>query len=462
LISQALSRTLIAERMSLFSIILKLAGVFAIVALNGFFVAAEFAIVKVRSTQIEPLVREGSKRARVAQHVLNHLDVYLSSCQLGVTMTSLGLGWVGEPFVADLLLPAFQMFGADSAFLHTVAFLLAFSLITFLHIVLGEQAPKWLAIQNARRTALAVSGPLELFTSAFRPFIWLLNSSVLALLRLLGISTKNEGDVAQSEEELRLLLSRGKALTSTGKSISLRAIELRDRTVREVMVPRTAIVYLSTDRTIEENIARAIENQFTRYPLCEKNVDNILGMVHIKDLFKVQGEKGSGARLLEVKREMPFVPETTSLEKILNMFLSKRLLMAIAVDEYGGTAGLVTLENVLEELVGEIRDEFDVEPIPVQKVSDNEFLVDGTMALHDFGRMFDIEPGSRDVVTVSGYVFQLLGKVPEKGAAVPIGHWLGTIEAVERRKVKTLRLTRVPEQVPSAQPKPTPRRRKKG
>jgi CBS domain containing-hemolysin-like protein len=449
--------------MSILSIFLKLAGVLSIVAVNGFFVAAEFAIVKVRSTQIEPLVREGSKRARVAHHILSHLDVYLSSCQLGVTMTSLGLGWVGEPFVADLLLPVFQMFGADSTLLHTIAFLLAFSAITFLHIVLGEQAPKWLAIQNARQTTLAVAGPLDLFTKVFRPFIWLLNSSVQAFLRLVGISTAGEGDVAQSEEELRLLLSRGKALTSTGKSISLRAIELRDRTVREVMVPRTAIVYLSTERTIEENIARAIENQFTRYPLCEKNVDNVLGMVHIKDLFKIQGEKGSGVRLLEVKREMPFVPETTSLEKILNMFLAKRLLMAIAVDEYGGTAGLVTLENVLEELVGEIRDEFDVESIPVQKVSENEYLVDGTMALHDFARMFNVEPGSRDVVTVSGYVFQLLGKVPEKGASVPIAHWLGSIEAVERRKVKTLRLTRMPAKEPETpRPAQPSRKRRKG
>ena len=448
--------------MTFFSIFLKLAGVLAIVALNGFFVAAEFAIVKVRSTQIEPLVREGSKRARVAHHVLSHLDTYLSSCQLGITMTSLGLGWVGEPFVADLLFPLFQAFGADSTFLHTVSFVIAFSIITFLHIVLGEQAPKWLAIQHARKTTLAIAGPLELFTTVFHPFIWLLNSSAKAFLRLIGIATTGEGDVAQSEEELRLLLSKGKALTSTGKNISLRAIELRDRTVREVMVPRTAIVYLSTDRTIEENIARAIENQFTRYPLCEKNIDNILGMVHMKDLFRIQGEKGSSARLLDIKREMPFVPETTSLEKILNMFLARRLLMAIAVDEYGGTAGLVTLENVLEELVGEIRDEFDVESLPVQKLNENEFLVDGTMALHDFARMFEIEPGSRDVVTLSGYVFRLLGRVPEKGASVPIGRWVGTIEAVERKKVKTLRLTRVPEREPEpARPaKPSPRKKR--
>jgi CBS domain containing-hemolysin-like protein len=437
--------------------------VLAIVALNGFFVAAEFAIVKVRSTQIEPLVREGSKRARLAHHIVNHLDIYLSSCQLGITMTSLALGWVGEPFVAGLLLPLFELIGRDVGLLHTVAFIVAFSIITSIHIILGEQAPKWLAIQNPRGAALAVAGPLEIFTRMFRPFIWFVNVSAKGFLRLIGITPGGETDLAQSEEELRLLLSRGKALTSTGKSISLRAIELRDRSAREVMVPRTQTVFLSTDRSIEENIARAIENQFTRYPLCEKNLDNVLGMIHIKDLFRFQGERGSGARLLEIKRDILFVPETTSLERLLNLFLGRRVLMAIAVDEYGGTAGLVTLENVLEELVGEIRDEFDVETGHVQKISDQEYLIDGSMPLHDFAKMFEIQPDSRDVVTVSGYVIQLLGRMPEKGAKVQMGAWTGNVEAAERRKVKTLRLTRTLPLEPSPPPAGThaPRPRKK-
>jgi CBS domain containing-hemolysin-like protein len=425
--------------------LLDIGAVFVIVFLNAFFVAAEFALVKVRTTQIESLAREGSKRARIAQHMVSHLDVYLSSCQLGVTMTSLGLGWVGEPFVARLLEPVLGIFGAGEALVHTTSFVVAFSLITFLHIVMGEQAPKWVAIQHARSTALAIARPLDLFTRLFGPAIWLLNTSAKYFLKILGIKPAGEGDLAQSEEELRLILSKGKALTSMGKNISLRAMRLRDRMVKEIMVPRTSVVHLSTERSIEENVALAIENQFTRYPLCEKNLDNVLGMIHIKDLFRFQGEHASGGRLLDVRRELLFVPETMGLEEILTLFLTKRILMAIAVDEYGGTAGMVTLEDVLEELVGDIRDEFDVESGPAQKVSDTEFLIDGSMSLRDFAAQFGIPVASEDVVTVSGYVFQLLGRIPERGAVVPLGKWQGAIEAVERRKVKTLRLSRLPE-----------------
>jgi CBS domain containing-hemolysin-like protein len=439
--------------------LLQIGAVFAIVFLNGFFVAAEFAIVKVRSTQIESLARKGSSRARIVQHMVSHLDVYLSSCQLGVTMTSLGLGWVGEPFVARLLEPVLVIFGAGEALIHTAAFVLGFSLITFLHIVMGEQAPKWVAIQHAHSTALAIARPLDLFTRLFSPAIWLLNTSAKYFLKILGIKAAAEGDLAQSEEELRIILSKGKALTNMGKSISLRAMRLRDRMVKEIMVPRTSVVFLSTDRSIEENVARAIENQFTRYPLCEKNLDNVLGMIHIKDLFRLQGQ--TGARLLDVRREVLFIPETMVLEETLTLFLTKRILMAVAVDEYGGTAGMVTLEDVLEELVGDIRDEFDVEPGPAQKVSESEFLIDGSMSLRDFAAQFGIPVVSEDVVTVSGYVFQALGRIPERGVVVPLGKWQGTIEAVERRKVKTLRLTRLPEPPPVAAVAPARAKRKK-
>jgi CBS domain containing-hemolysin-like protein len=434
--------------MSLTSGFLGITAVLAIVFLNGFFVAAEFAIVKVRTTQIEPLAKEGSNRARIAQHIVAHLDVYLSSCQLGVTMTSLGLGWVGEPFVARLLEPLLSVLGAGEALVHTASFVVGFGLITFLHIVMGEQAPKWVAIQRTRSITLAVARPLDLFTRLFRPAIWLLNASAKLFLKALGIKPAGEGELAQSEEELRLILSRGKALTSMGKNISLRAMRLRDRTVREIMVPRTSVVFLSTDKLIEANVALAIENQFTRYPLCEKNLDNVLGMIHIKDLFRLQGERGEGSRLLDIRRDILFVPETKVLEEILTLFLAKRILMAIAVDEYGGTAGMVTLEDVLEELVGDIRDEFDVEPGPALKINENEFLIDGSMALREFAAQFGIPASSRDVVTVSGYVFQVLGRIPERGTVVPLGKWQGTIEVVERRKVKTLRLTRAPEPPP--------------
>jgi CBS domain containing-hemolysin-like protein len=317
-----------------------------------------------------------------------------------------------------------------------------FTIITVFHIILGEQAPKWLAIQRAERTTLAIARPLHVFFVVFRPFIIALNIGANYFVRLIGIEPTSESELAHSEEELRLMLSHGKNISTTSRSILLRAMELRNRTVREVMVPRTQIVFLSTEKSLEENIAIAHENQFTRYPLCEKDFDSVLGMIHLKDLFKMKEPKGNGSQLLAIKRDLLFIPETTPLEKILNTFLAKKILMAIVVDEYGGTAGLITLENVLEELVGEIRDEFDVEPLMVQKVNEQEFLIDGTMPLHDFARMFEIIPDTKDVVTVSGYAVHLLGRVPEKGATMRVGNWLGTIEATEARKVKQLRIKR--------------------
>jgi CBS domain containing-hemolysin-like protein len=424
--------------------ILKIGAVILLVLLNGFFVAAEFAIVKVRATQIDSLVKSGMRRARIAQHVVTNLDKYLSASQLGITMTSLGLGWLGEPVVARMLEPVFAWISiSDATLVSTISFAIGFTIITFLHIVIGEQAPKWLAIQRAQRTTLFVAGPLHLFLVVFRPFIWLVNVSANGFLRWFGIQAVNESDMAHSEEELRQFLIQGKVLTTTGRTISLAAIELRNRTVREVMVPRTNVAFLSTEKSLEENLTLAEENQFTRYPLCERDLDNVIGMIHLKDLFKLKGTLGSGSKLLEIKREMLFVPETTPLEKVLNLFLSKRVLMAVAVDEYGGTAGLVTLENVLEELVGEIRDEFDIEQTMVLKVSENEYLVEGTMPLHDFARMFEVEPESKDVVTVSGYAIQLIGRVPEKGTAVRMGRWNAFVEATERKKVKTLRLRKL-------------------
>jgi len=436
----------ILSTMGITGVFLKILGVLGIILLNAFFVAAEFAFVKVRSTQLESLVKTGGRRVKVAQNIIDHLDVYLSASQLGVTMTSLALGWVGEPFVAALIAPLLAVAGIDhDALIQTIAFAIAFSIITFFHIVLGEQAPKWYAIQYPRRTTLFVAKPLDLFYRLFRPFIWLVNASANGFLRLMGIRTRADLDMAHSEEELRLVLSHGKAITQLGKAISLRAMELRNRTVREVMVPRTSVVFLSTEKTIEDNIAIALDSQFTRYPLCEKEVDNVAGMIHLKDLFRLKGRQAPGTELLAIKREMLFVPETMSLERILNMFLAKRVLMAMAVDEYGGTAGLVTLENVLEEVVGEIRDEFDEEPAQVQKITDVEYLVDGSLPLHEFSSIFGVVPETRDMVTVSGYVLQILGRVPEKGATVSLGKWKGMIESVQDRKVKALRLMRIAE-----------------
>jgi CBS domain containing-hemolysin-like protein len=430
----------------------KIILILVLVLLNGSFTAMGFAIVRVRATQIAPLTTRGNKRALIANHVISHLDSYLSATQLGNTVTSLALGWLGEPFIAQLLQQVFIHVGlVQPALVTAISFAVGFSIITFLNVVLGELAPKSLAIQRSQSVTLLLARPLHLFFIVVRPLIVILNGAATFFLKLAGIQPASESDLAHSEEELRILLSAGKTISSTEKSILLKAMDLRDRTVREVMVPRIDVVFLSTEKTIEENTAIVLENQFTRYPLCEKDLDHVLGMIHLKDLFKLKGAQGDGRKLLDIKREALFVPETTSVEVVLNTFLTKRVLMAIAVDEYGGTAGLVTLENILEELVGEIRDEFDVEPTMVQKVSAHEYLVDGTMPLHDFAAAFGVFPDSRDVVTVSGYVVQLLGRVPERGATVHIGEWVGKIEASEGKKVRTLRLKKsvrpeVPEQ----------------
>ncbi len=432
--------------MSVLENLVELGSIVGLVLANGFFVAAEFAIVKVRSTQIEPLMHDGVHRAKLAHHVITHLDTYLSATQLGITFASLGLGWLGEPYLARGIGSILQWLGiAASPWVSTVSAIGGFAAITFFLIVFGELGPRFLAIQYADRFTLLFARPLHVFYLVFRPFIRLLNGSASAILRWVGISPVHESEVAHSEEELRLLVSRGMKTSPIGRSISLNAFDLRSRSIREIMVPRTKVVFLSTTTPLENNIVIALENQFTRYPLCDKDLDHVLGMVHLQELFRLKGEQGSGERLVEIKRDMLFVPETMNLERLLNVFLTKRKLMAIVVDEYGGTAGLITLENVLEELVGDIRDEFDTDQPAVKKVGEEEYVIDGSMSLHDFSRRFKIDRVSGEVVTVSGYVIQLLGKVPEKGAAFEFGGWVGVVESMDGNRVRTLRMrARVP------------------
>ena len=284
------------------AVLLEIAGVACLILLNGLFVAAEFAIVKVRSTQIEPLLKSGHSRARLVEHVINHLDQYISTTQLGITVTNLALGWLGEPLVAGLIEPVMGLVGfTGRAVVGTVALVLAFGLITFLQIVIGELAPKHLAIRRPQRIALSLVRPLNAFFLVFRPFIWLLNVSAHAFLRFLGIQPAREGDIAHSEEELRLLLGKGKMFSSTGKNILLNAMEMHKRSVREIMVPRTGVVFLSTGKSMEENITLAIESQFTRFPLCEADLDNVLGMVHMKDLFRLKDLHGSGILSIDLE-----------------------------------------------------------------------------------------------------------------------------------------------------------------
>ena len=431
-------------------IALKVLAVLVLVLLNGFFVAAEFALVKIRDTQLDPLIARGQRRARMARHLLQNLDAYLSAAQLGITLASLGLGWIGEPIFTDLLRPVFGWLGVDSADTrHTVSVLVGFTVITFLHIVAGEMAPKSLAIRKPVETALWVAYPFHWFYLAMMPFIHALNHSALWLLRQFGIAAADEHGGSHSEEELRLLVAASQAkagATKLGRDIVLNALDLRHRVVREVMRPRQEIVRFDTAASIVECLEAAEKSRFSRFPLCVGgDVDQTLGVVHIKDLYAARLKARSGADLTSFARKLVFVPETARLEKVLHLFLERKLHFAIVVDEFGGTVGMLTLENILEELVGQIQDEFDQEQPLLVPAGDDVWDVAGTLPLHELAEVVGEPLAEEGVSTVSGWVTRRLGGFPKAGELILIGRHELRVEEMDGPKVAKLKLRRLPE-----------------
>ena len=419
----------------------KLAAILGLVLLNAFFVATEFAIVKVRGSQLDALVDEGNVRAVFAKHVRGHLDAYLSATQLGITLASLALGWIGEQFLAHMLEPGFLLMNVHShALVSTVCITLAFIGITFLHIVFGELAPKYLAIGNPLSVTLLLARPLGAFYILFKPAIWILNkSSNFFLQKLLRIKPVAGSELAHSEEELRLILDESEKsdeVSELGRDLLVNALDLRQRVVRDIMTPRGEVVFLDLERTFEENVKTALESRHTRFPLCRGHLDNALGLIHIKELMPMMRDPQPD--LLRIKRELIPVPEMMSLEKLLNLFLTRHAHLAIVVDEYGGTVGMVTLENVLEEIVGDIQDEFDSEKSEFRKINENEFSVDGALGLYELRDLAGIELESADVSTIGGYVTHLLGHLPKQGEQVRINDYLVTISQTDGRRVGQL------------------------
>src|SRR5881296_1714263 len=384
-------------------LVAKLGVVMALVSLNAFFVVAEFALVKIRDSQIKTLVDEGARRAVLVKQIKDNLNAYLSACQVGITAASLGLGWLGEPFLARMLQPFFVLAGIESpAVIKSISFALAFSAITFLHIVVGEQAPKILAIRKAMPSALFVSVPLRWFYVVFKPAIWFLNAASNWVLRhILRVEPIAEGELAHSEEELRLIVresEKSAEVTPLGRELVFNVLDLRDRVVRDIMTPRGEIVYLDLEDDFETNVKRAIESRHTRFPLCRENLDNTVGLIHIKELLPIMRDPHPD--LLKIKREVIPVPEMMPLEKLLKLFLTKHAHLALVVDEFGGTVGMVTLENVLEELVGDIQDEFDFEKDEFRKINANEFSVDGSLGLYELNDLAKLDLESADVSTI--------------------------------------------------------------
>lgn len=426
--------------MDIVPILFQLLLVFFLIVMNGFFVAAEFACVKIRPSRLETLIQEGSRQAKYAKKLTDHLDASLSVTQLGITLASLGLGWVGEPAVATLILPITHAIGLDDVIGHTIALALAFSIITGLHIVLGELTPKTMAIQNVEKIMLSVALPMLVFHRVMYPFVWLLNHVANWVAHRMGFHTASEGDDAHTEEEIRLLMEeshRQGLIDDTEVDFVDNVFDFTDLNVREIMTPRTDMVCLYLENTMEENIQTILEEQLTRYPICREDKDHIVGFLHVKDLMRVMAE-GRKPNLRRLARKALIVPESMDVSVLLKTMQKQRSQMAIVVDEYGGTAGMVTIEDIVEEIVGDIQDEFDEERPTAERRGKRIFSVDAKMLLEELEDILEIDIEDEDVDTVGGWLYDQIGQTPRVGQMAAAGGNLFYVEEVDG-----VRITRV-------------------
>ena len=426
--------------MDIVPILFQLLLVFFLIAMNGFFVAAEFACVKIRPSRLETLIQEGSRQAKYAKQLTDHLDASLSVTQLGITLASLGLGWVGEPAVATLILPITHAVGLDDVVGHTISLALAFSIITGMHIVLGELTPKTMAIQNVEKIMLNVALPMLIFHRVMYPFVWLLNHVANWVAHRMGFHTASEGDDAHTEEEIRLLMEeshRQGLIDDTEVDFVDNVFDFTDLNVREIMTPRTDMVCLYLENTMEENIQTILEEQLTRYPICREDKDHIVGFLHVKDLMRVMAE-GRKPNLRRLARKALIVPESMDVSVLLKTMQKQRSQMAIVVDEYGGTAGMVTIEDIVEEIVGDIQDEFDEERPTAERRGKRIFSVDAKMLLEELEDILEIDIEDEDVDTVGGWLYDQIGQTPRVGQMAAAGGNLFYVEEVDG-----VRITRV-------------------
>ncbi len=426
--------------MDIVPVLINIFLVIFLISMNGFFVAAEFCCVKMRSSRLETLIQEGNKRARYAKKLTDELDESLSVTQLGITLASLGLGWIGEPFVSELILPLTRSVGLNDTLGHTVSLAVAFTIITSMHIILGELTPKSMAISNTEKILLSIALPMLIFWKIFYPFVWLLNSTANFVSHHLGFEVKGEGEVAHNPEEIRLLLEESHKqglVDDTEVDFVDNVFDFTELNVREIMVPRTDMVCIYLNKSYEENLKIILEEQMTRYPICVEDKDHIIGFLHVKDFMNeiVSGKKVS---LRHLARKVFVVPESMDVAVLLKSMQKNRSQLAIVVDEYGGTAGMVTIEDIIEEIVGDIQDEFDEERPSIEKRSEKIFSVDAKMSLEDLKDHLEIEIEDDDVDTIGGWLYDRLGTEPQVGQQ---SSYNGNIFSVE--EVDGLRITRV-------------------
>ena len=415
-----------------------------LVLVNGFFVAAEYSFVRVRGTQLDELAKTGDGRARLAARMSNNIEPYISTVQLGVTLASLGVGLMGEPAVSHLIDPLFGWLRdrSETAF-HVLAFVVAFGLVTYVTVVFGELAPKYLAIQRALAVALWTAYPLHYVYRALYPFIWLMNKSAAAVLNSVGAKATSDLDV-HSDEELKMLVAasaRQGVLQESERLIVGNALDFADTVVRQVMVPRTEIVAVPEDTDLAGLVAMARQTRISRFPVYRDDLDHVVGVVHVKDLVGV--DRTSHATARDLMRRVPAIPETLRLDQALAEFRRQRAGLAVVIDEFGGTAGLVTLEDILEQLVGEVRDEFEQGEVQrIREESPGVFLIDGLVALDDIRDRLQLALEGEPYDTVGGMVFGRLGRVAAVGDQIEVESVRFTVTGIDGRRVAEVRAQR--------------------
>jgi CBS domain containing-hemolysin-like protein len=418
------------------TILLQLLAVAGLLLLNAFFVAGEYGLVTARRTRITELRDQGNKRARLVLQITANPPRFIAAMQLGVTITSLGIGALGEPVFAHIFEPIPATI---------VSFGLAFLLITYLHVVVGELIPKGMALGHPETTALVVSNPVRWFFVLLKPLIWVLERSSEGALRLLGLEPPGEERGVYSEAELRMLLARSTEhgeLEEQEQEMLYKVFDFADKEVSDVMVPRPEVVALSIDLPPEECLAAVIDSPFTRYPVYRETPDNVVGILHVRDLFSAMNDRGiANIRIEEIIRDAYIVPETKDLAAMLTEFRRTNQHMAIVVDEYGSTQGIVTLEDLLEEIVGEIEDEFDLPDESFERIDDDTIRIDGTFPIDDFNEQFGTQIPIEDYHTLGGFVFGLLGRAAEPGDSIDYDGMRFDVDEIEGSRIHKLAVT---------------------
>lgn len=422
--------------------ILNLFAVAVLIALTAFFVMAEFAIVKIRSTQLQPHIEASKKSAIAANQVITHLDEYLSACQLGITITALGIGRLAEPTFEKMLHPVIAYFNVGDAMVTTLAIAISFFIATFLHVVIGELAPKTIAIQKAEQVTLLIARPLVLFYRLLFPFIWLLNGTARLIIRAMGFKPMSSHEESHTEEELRYILAdsyKSGEINQAEMMYVTNIFDFDERVAREIMVPRTEMVYFLKDDSFEDNLDVILEGQFTRYPVADEDKDNIIGLVNLKEIFTGHLQD-KNVTIEQYIRPILHVSEATPIKQVLLKMQKERIHMAIVNDEYGGTAGLITVEDILEEIVGDIRDEFDEDEIPdVQEINDKTLIVSGKLHLDDLNEILDIELVDDEVDTIGGWMFTS-NLDAQEGVIIEYEHHKFIIEEMDGYQIKKVKI----------------------